>query len=141
MEEDLTLYGEADLEGTAGDETEGSDLEGTSGDGTEGSGLEGIEDGEEGSGLEGMDVESGESEGDAGDGLLDGVGMGEDYLYGDYSGSNMGGDMETSTAKDPILSSIPFVASTISVALVVGIILGVLLGRKRIKKGFDIYEN
>ncbi|MDE7324678.1 MAG: hypothetical protein K2N63_00075 [Lachnospiraceae bacterium] len=43
--------------------------------------------------------------------------------------------------KDPILSNVPFVASTISVALVAGIVLGALLGKKRIKKGFDLYEN
>ncbi|MDE7060599.1 MAG: hypothetical protein K2O71_03270 [Lachnospiraceae bacterium] len=52
-----------------------------------------------------------------------------------------GGDMGTETGvKDPILSSIPFVAGTIGASLVVGIVLGILLGKKRIKKGFD-YEN
>lgn len=63
-----------------------------------------------------------------GDGMMDGdMGM---------------GDMGTETgAKDPILSSVPFVSATISAALVLGIVLGVLLGKKRIKKGFDLYEN
>ncbi len=49
---------------------------------------------------------------------------------------------ETGTGvKDPILSNVPFVAGTISAALVLGIVFGVLLGKKRIKKGFDLYEN
>ncbi|MBQ9118851.1 MAG: hypothetical protein IJY09_02200 [Lachnospiraceae bacterium] len=50
--------------------------------------------------------------------------------------------METMTeVKDPILSSIPFVAGTIAAALVLGIVLGILLGKKRVKKGFDLYED
>ncbi len=57
----------------------------------------------------------------------------------------MGGEMmgtETGAqAKDPILSSIPFVAGTIAAALIVGIVFGILLGKKRIKKGIDLYEN
>ncbi len=59
-------------------------------------------------------------------------------------GNSMGGmnDTETGTGvKDPILSNVPFVAGTISAALVLGIVFGVLLGKKRIKKGFDLYEN
>ena len=52
------------------------------------------------------------------------------------------GETGTETgSKDPILSSVPFVAGTISAMLVVGIVLGVLLGKKRIKKGFDSYED
>ena len=54
----------------------------------------------------------------------------------------MDGAMGTQTgAKDPILSNVPFVAGTISAMLVVGIVLGILFGKKRIKKGFDSYEN
>ncbi len=59
-------------------------------------------------------------------------------------GNSMGGmdGTETGTGvKDPILSNVPFVAGTISAALVLGIVFGVLLGKKRIKKGFDLYEN
>lgn len=52
-----------------------------------------------------------------------------------------GGDMGTETGvKDPILSNVPFVAGTIGASLIVSIVLGILLGKKRIKKGFD-YEN
>lgn len=59
-------------------------------------------------------------------------------------GNSMGGMDGTETGagvKDPILSNVPFVAGTISAALVLGIVFGVLLGKKRIKKGFDLYEN
>ncbi len=59
-------------------------------------------------------------------------------------GNSMGGMDGTGTGtgvKDPILSNVPFVAGTISAALVLGIVFGVLLGKKRIKKGFDLYEN
>ena len=59
-------------------------------------------------------------------------------------GNSMGGVDGTGTGtgvKDPILSNVPFVAGTISAALVLGIVFGVLLGKKRIKKGFDLYEN
>ena len=59
-------------------------------------------------------------------------------------GNSMGGMDGTETGTgvtDPILSNVPFVAGTISAALVLGIVFGVLLGKKRIKKGFDLYEN
>lgn len=62
----------------------------------------------------------------------------------DGGGNSMGGMDGTGTGtgvKDPILSNVPFVAGTISAALVLGIVFGVLLGKKRIKKGFDLYEN
>ena len=67
--------------------------------------------------------------------MINGGSMG----YSDMGGSD-GMGTETGT-KDPILSNVPFVAGTISAMLVVGIVLGVLLGKKRIKKGFDSYEN
>ncbi len=61
---------------------------------------------------------------------------------GGGSSDMMDGAMGTQTgAKDPILSNVPFVAGTISAMLVVGIVLGILFGKKRIKKGFDSYEN
>ncbi len=86
------------------------------------------------------------------DALIEDAGMpAEDMTYDmDGEGMDIGGyvdnfDMmgtETGTqAKDPILSSVPFVAGTIVAALAVGIVLGILLGKKRIKKGFDLYEN
>lgn len=70
-------------------------------------------------------------------GMVDG-GFVSDDMYGDMGLSDMG----TETAvKDPILSNVPFVAVTITAALLVGILLGILLGKKRIKKGFDSYED
>ncbi len=81
--------------------------------------------------------------------LVDSVMIGsDDVMVGGDTFTSIGnmdgmdsGDMGTETGvKDPILSSIPFVAGTIGGSLVVGIVLGILLGKKRIKKGFD-YEN
>lgn len=67
------------------------------------------------------------------------TGFVSDGMYSSDMGMN---DTGTETGvKDPILSSVPFVAVTISAALIVGIILGILLGKKRIKKGFDSYED
>ena len=124
------------LDGETGDGTEG--LDGEAGDGTEGldgetgEGIDGS-DGENTDGTEGLDGETGDLEG-MGAGIDDSFG----YLGG-MDGYSDGGSAET-TVKDPILSNVPFVAATISVALVIGIVLGILLGKKRIKKGFDIYE-
>ncbi len=65
-----------------------------------------------------------------------------DNSFGMIGGEDGMGETGTETgSKDPILSSVPFVAGTISAMLVVGIVLGVLLGKKRIKKGFDSYED
>ena len=64
-----------------------------------------------------------------------------DNNFGIMGGEDGMGETGTETgSKDPILSNVPFVAGTISAMLVVGIVLGVLLGKKRIKKGFD-YED
>lgn len=52
--------------------------------------------------------------------------------------SGIGG---TETPKDPLLSSVPFVAGTIGGVLFAGIIIGILLGKRRIKKGFDNDED
>ncbi len=113
--------GDADTEGAEGSEGNAGDGEGN---------MEGG-DGEGENGTEGTDgLEDGESAGD------------EDLATdGDMMGGDMG-DIGTETGvKDPILSNIPFVSITIGAALVVGIVLGILLGKKRIKKGFDLYEN
>ena len=49
--------------------------------------------------------------------------------------------METQTVKEPLLSS-PVAIGGISAAVaVVGIALGVLLGKLRIRKGIDLYED
>lgn len=76
-----------------------------------------------------------------GTGIYDGS-MEEGGYYGDGMEMGYGGETSEMTgAKDPILSSVPFVAGTIGAALVLGIVLGILFGKHRIKKGFDSYEN
>lgn len=90
---------------------------------------------------DGMEAPAEDFTGDSGadtDYFIDG-GM---YAGDGYLDNGFTGEVSAETgAKDPILSSVPFVAGTIGAALAVGIVLGILLGRKRIKKGFDSYEN
>ena len=88
-------------------------------------------------------VDSGFASGEANDADL-GLAGGEanDADLGFVDNGFEQGEVGTQTgAKDPILSSVPFVAGTIGAALVLGIVFGLLFGRKRIKKGFDSYEN
>lgn len=73
------------------------------------------------------------------------------YVSGDYTGDSgyvdgydgidSGSLVDTSTgAKDPIMSSWLFVGGIMTVVMAASIFLGILLAKKRIKKGFDIYE-
>lgn len=58
-------------------------------------------------------------------------------------GGDIGGDMSSgteATVKDPLLSSWVFIGGISAATLAVSIVLGILLAKKRIKKGFDIYE-
>lgn len=59
---------------------------------------------------------------------------------GDISGE-MYGDITGTATKDPILSSWPFVIGISSITLVVSIVLGILLAKRKIKKGFELYED
>ena len=63
---------------------------------------------------------------------------------GSFDGS-MGGDMigevPVNSAKGTVMSSWPFVIGITSVSLVLSIVIGILLAKKRIKKGFDLYED
>lgn len=43
--------------------------------------------------------------------------------------------------KDPLLSSWPFVIGISAAVLAVSVVLGVLLARRKIKKGIDLYED
>lgn len=75
---------------------------------------------------------------------LDGsVEVGKDvYIDMPVFGDEMTGDMtEGMEVKDPLLSSWPFVIGVSSAVLVVSILLGVLLARRKIKKGIEIYED
>ena len=62
--------------------------------------------------------------------------MGEDDFV--TEGSSMGGD---ASIKDPILSSWPFVIGISSGTLIISIIIGILLAKRKIKKGFELYED
>ena len=60
----------------------------------------------------------------------------------------MSGDMNvdmngsiTGATKDPILASWPFVIGVSSGTLVISIVLGILLAKRKIKKGFELYED
>ena len=64
----------------------------------------------------------------------DGMGWSEDGMMD----PGMGGTLEP--VKDPILSSWLFVGGISALTLAISIVLGILLAKKRIKKGFDIYE-
>ena len=59
---------------------------------------------------------------------------------GDFvtEGSSMGGD---ASIKDPTLSSWPFVIGISSGTLIISIIIGILLAKRKIKKGFELYED
>lgn len=65
------------------------------------------------------------------------------------AGGDMGGDMNVdmngnitgAATKDPILSNWPFVIGISSGTLVLSIVLGILLAKRKIKKGFELYED
>ncbi|MDF2588710.1 MAG: hypothetical protein K0S41_2551 [Anaerocolumna sp.] len=62
---------------------------------------------------------------------------------GDVTGE-MGGEIiggEVVSPKDPILSSWPFVIGISALTIVVGVLLGLLLAKRKIKKGFELYED
>lgn len=64
-------------------------------------------------------------------------------IDGGGSGIDMG-DMGTGTPSaggGSVLSSWGFVGGITGATLVVSIVLGILLAKKRIKKGFDLYED
>ncbi len=52
----------------------------------------------------------------------------------------MDGNM-TATQKDPILASWPFVIGISSGTLFISILIGILLAKRKIKKGFELYED
>ncbi len=66
-------------------------------------------------------------------------------LYGDIKiDMPIEGDMMGETTTDTgnsLMSSYPFVIGISAVTLTISIILGILLAKKRIKKGFDLYED
>ncbi len=71
--------------------------------------------------------------------IMDG-GMDGDFSFDE--GMYMDPSMETMTeAKDPLLSSWPYVIGISAAVLAVSVFLGVLLARRKIKKGIELYED
>lgn len=67
---------------------------------------------------------------------------GDMTIGGDMSGvDGMNGETTASTTKDPFLSSYVPIAGISAATLVVGAIIGILLAKKKIKKGIDLYED
>ena len=141
-------------EGATAEGTEGTVVEGTEGeivDDTEG---EIVDDtAVEGEVVEGEVVEGEVVEGEAMDGAVMEESAGEvvigkegEIIGGDYTG-DMGGGMypevgvEAGAAKGSVMTSWVFVIGISTVTLAVSIVLGILLAKKRIKKGFDLYED
>ncbi|WP_033168527.1 hypothetical protein [Clostridium sp. KNHs205] len=62
---------------------------------------------------------------------------------GGYNG-DLTGDMGTGMgdgAKDPLLSSWPFVIGISFLTLAVSVTIGILLAKRKIKKGIELYED
>lgn len=65
-------------------------------------------------------------------------------VTGDMSGDMTGeltGELTGTTVKDPLLSSWPVVIGISTVTLMVSVALGILLAKRKIKKGFELYED
>lgn len=62
-------------------------------------------------------------------------------MGGEYMEGGMEGGMEGTTVKDPLLSSWPVVIGISCGAIILGLAIGILLGRKKIKKGIELYED
>lgn len=156
-----TTTGAATTEGeTTQGQTTGEDDTGTEGGTTEpAESTDGTAEGETAGttdGTEGTDTTEGEAgDGTATDGQSEDTTGGEGVITEDGSGMTMGG-MESgmmdgmypgmdggdgTQAKDPLLSNWFFVGGISAGTLVVGIVLGILLAKKRIKKGIELYED
>lgn len=51
------------------------------------------------------------------------------------------GNLIAAAGKDSLLASWPFVIGISSATLVISIVLGILLAKRKIKKGFELYED
>ncbi|MFU0827194.1 MAG: Gram-pos-anchor domain-containing protein [Lachnoclostridium sp.] len=62
-----------------------------------------------------------------------------------YDGEGMADGMEVmdtgAQVKDPLLSSWPFVIGISALNLAISIVIGLLLARRKIKKGYELYED
>jgi len=64
-----------------------------------------------------------------------------DGMEGGFIEGDMGGDMGGMKTKDPLLSNWVFVIGITTVSLAVSIGIGVLLAKRKIKKGLELYED
>lgn len=81
-------------------------------------------------------------EGEAVNPEMEGATMVDDGMAMDDMNMGMEPGMESgSTAKEPLLSNWFFIGGISAASLVVGVVLGILLAKKKIKKGIDLYEN
>ncbi len=60
---------------------------------------------------------------------------------GMYTEGGMNTEMGVPSAKDPLLSSWPFVIGISAAVLLVSVALGILLAKRKIKKGIELYED
>ena len=68
-------------------------------------------------------------------------GMEGGSVEGGVMEGDMGGEMGGAKAKDPLLSSWAFVIGITAISLAVSVGLGILLAKRKIKKGLELYEN
>lgn len=67
----------------------------------------------------------------------DGVSTGDmGGITGEVPAAGMGG-----TGKDPLLSSWPFVVGITFLTLAISVAFGILLAKRKIKKGIELYED
>ncbi|WP_312369273.1 hypothetical protein [Lachnoclostridium sp.] len=159
-ESDVTIQNQGVSDGGTGDNVEGSggdNIEGTegatgTGDGTTNGSVDGAVDGSVDGAIDGAidgavdGANDGAVDGGAG-GNLDGSegittdGMGEGSFDGSMGGGDMIGEVPVVSPKGTVMSSWPFVIGITSVTLVISVVIGILLAKNRIKKGFDLYED
>lgn len=136
-EEEVGTTAGAEGENTGGEsetEAEGTVAEGEGETGTEGEGETGTE-------TTGVDGEAGLN-GETMDGTVEGTQDFSGIDAGMYVDGNIGMDTGAGTGvKDPLLSNWFFVGGISAATLVVSIVLGILLAKKRIKKGIHLYED
>lgn len=69
-------------------------------------------------------------------------------VVSDMGTTNMGGEFSEipmdplgAGGKDPLLSSWPFVIGISAASLALSVFIGILLAKRKIKKGFELYED
>ncbi len=60
---------------------------------------------------------------------------------GGYTEGGMNTEIGVPSTKDPLLSSWPFVIGISAAVLLVSVALGILLAKRKIKKGIELYED